>query len=52
MFAIAFDLVVKETAKHLDPPKAYAIIRETLADYDFKWVQGSVYVSDNEDMAN
>lgn len=54
MFAIAFDLVVKDTAAN--NPKgvasAYAEIGGTLSDYDFPRVQGSLYVCDNEDMAN
>jgi len=54
MFAIAFDLVVKDTATH--HPKgvstAYAEIGATLADYGFRRVQGSLYVCDNEDLAN
>ena len=54
MFAIAFDLTVKETTKH--HPKgvsaAYADIGATLAEHGFRWVQGSIYVSENEDMAN
>ncbi|NOY72099.1 MAG: virulence factor [Gammaproteobacteria bacterium] len=46
MFAIAFDLVVAETEKcH---PKGGS----TLYGFGFNRVQGSLYVSDNEDMAN
>jgi virulence-associated protein VapD len=54
MFAIAFDLVVKDTAEN--NPKgvssAYAEIGATLADFGFRRVQGSLYVCENEDMAN
>lgn len=54
MFAIAFDLTVKEVTKH--HPKsvaaAYADIGATLAEFGFRWVQGSIYVCENEDMAN
>ena len=54
MFAIAFDLTVKEVTKH--HPKsaatAYADIGATLAGFGFRWVQGSIYVCENEDMAN
>lgn len=54
MYAISFDLVVAETAKH--HPKgvsqAYADIGQALAQFGFERVQGSVYVCDNEDMAN
>lgn len=53
MFAIAFDLTVKETAKH--HPKGvsagYADIGAVLAEYGFRWVQGSIYVCETEDMA-
>ena len=54
MFAIAFDLVVAETAQH--HPKgvsqAYADIGGTLANYGFDRVQGSLYTSASEDLAN
>jgi virulence-associated protein VapD len=54
MFAIAFDLVVADTEAH--HPKglsqAYADIRASLQRYGFRNIQGSVYVSDNEDLAN
>ena len=53
MFAIAFDLVVSETQIH--HPKgvaqAYSEIRDTLSKFEFDWVQGSLYVSKNEDLA-
>jgi virulence-associated protein VapD len=54
MFAIAFDLVVADTEKY--HPKgvsqAYADIGATLAKYGFQRVQGSLYVSADENMAN
>ena len=54
MFAIAFDLVVAETLRN--HPKgiapAYLDIELTLARRDFRRVQGSLYVTENEDMAN
>lgn len=54
MFAIAFDLVVKDTTTH--NPKgvaaSYAEIGAVLAKYSFRRVQGSLYVSENEDLAN
>lgn len=54
MFAIAFDLVVKDASEHHPKgiPAAYAEIGATLAVYDFRRVQGCLYVCDNEDMAN
>ena len=54
MFAIAFDLVVVETAQR--HPKgvaqAYADIGSTLANYGFNRVQGSLYTTNSEDLAN
>lgn len=54
MFAIAFDLVVAEALK--SHPKgvsqAYADIGQTLKQFGFERVQGSVYVNDTEDLAN
>lgn len=54
MFAIAFDLVVAET-QSVHPKgvtQAYADIGATLARYGFRRIQGSVYVVENEDLAN
>jgi virulence-associated protein VapD len=52
MYAVAFDLVVSDTDKN--HPKgvsqAYADIGSILAKYGFNRVQGSLYVTDNEDM--
>lgn len=54
MFAIAFDLVVEDTRKH--HPKgvqqAYTEIRDVLGGYGFDRLQGSLYVTKSEDMAN
>jgi len=54
MFAIAFDLVVADTAQH--HPKgvaqAYADIGNTLAGFGFNRVQGSLYTNASEDLAN
>ena len=54
MFAIAFDLVVADTEKH--HPKgvsqAYTDIGTTLDRFGFRRIQGSVYVTDSENMAN
>ncbi len=54
MFAVSFDLVVAEVLK--THPKgvarAYADVGGTLREFGFKHIQGSVYVTDNEDMAN
>jgi virulence-associated protein VapD len=53
MFAIAFDLVVADTEQH-DPrgvSQAYAEIGASLAQFGFRRVQGSLYVTEGEDMA-
>ena len=54
MYAIAFDLVVADTEKN--HPKgvtqAYTEIGAVLGEHGFRRVQGSLYVNDNEDMAN
>jgi len=54
MFAIAFDLVVADMLQH--HPKgvahAYADIGATLSTYGFLRVQGSLYTSESEDLAN
>ncbi|HEX4140028.1 MAG TPA: virulence factor [Candidatus Methylacidiphilales bacterium] len=54
MFAIAFDLTVAEAEKrHPDGyAQAYADIGKTLRGFGFRRVQGSVYVTDSESMAN
>ena len=54
MFAIAFDLVVAETEKHHPKgvPQAYVEIGSTLSNLGFRRVQGSLYVTDDENMAN
>ncbi len=53
MYAVAFDLVVADAEKH--HPKgvsqAYAEIGAILGEYGFERVQGSLYVTTNEDMA-
>ena len=54
MFAIAFDLVVSDTAQN--HPKgvsqAYSDIQSILSRFGFDRVQGSLFACKNEDMAN
>lgn len=54
MFAIAFDLVVAETAQR--HPKgvsqAYSDIGACLSRYGFDRVQGSLYITSRDDLAN
>jgi virulence-associated protein VapD len=53
MYAVAFDLTVTDTEKY--HPKgvsqAYTEIGAILGEHGFRWVQGSLYVTDDEDMA-
>lgn len=53
MYAIAYDLIVAETEKHHPKgiPQAYIEIGAILAQYDFRRVQGSLYVTENEDLS-
>lgn len=54
MFAVAFDLVVKD-AQRLHPrgvSAAYSDIGAALRKHGFERIQGSVYVTENNDMAN
>jgi len=54
MYAVAFDLVVADTEQQ--HPKgvaqAYSDIGAILNEHGFRRVQGSLYLTDNEDMAN
>lgn len=54
MFAIAFDLTVSETQKRhsTSVAQAYLDIAAALDRFGFRRIQGSVYVSDSEDLAN
>ena len=54
MFAVAFDLVVADVeANHSRRgSQAYAEIARTLGRFGFRGVQGSLYTSENEDLAN
>jgi len=54
MYAVAFDLVVADTEKHHTKgvTQAYTEIGSILSEYGFRRVQGSLYVTDDENMAN
>ncbi|MFW5754130.1 MAG: virulence protein [Marinilabiliaceae bacterium] len=54
MFAIAFDMVITDLKEHFGEPynNAYFEIKTELRQYDFFNTQGSVYLSENSDMAN
>jgi virulence-associated protein VapD len=50
MYALVFDLKIEELKKTYGDPynKAYDDIKQDLSDIGFEWAQGSVYIS-NED---
>ena len=54
MFAIAFDMDIKELRSSYGEPynNAYYEIKIILRQYGFFNTQGSVYLTDNDDMAN
>ncbi len=54
MFAITFDLVVADTNAHhpKNVTQAYTDIALVLQQFGFERIQGSVYVTKSEDMAN
>jgi virulence-associated protein VapD len=54
MFAIAFDMVVADLREHHTKSisSAYSDIGKTLAQFGFERVQGSVYLTKNDDLAN
>lgn len=53
MYAIAFDLIVADTELHHPNgvSQAYAEIGLILSEYGFRRVQGSLYVTEDENMA-
>lgn len=53
MYAVAFDLVVADTEKYhaKGVTQAYTEIGAILAEHGFRRVQGSLYVTDEENMA-
>lgn len=54
MFAISFDLLISNLKQSYGEPynNAYYEISTVLASYDFYRVQGSVYMTQKNDMAN
>lgn len=54
MFSIAFDLVVKDTARNhpVGVSQAYTDIGDCLAQYGFDRVQDSLYLTGNDDLSN
>jgi virulence-associated protein VapD len=54
MFAIAFDLTVAEVLRRhpRNVAAAYDEIGRVLSKFQFEWKQGSLYVTNSEDLAN
>jgi virulence-associated protein VapD len=54
MFAIAFDMTVAELRERHPSgvSQAYTDIGQTLGDFGFERVQGSVYITQNSDIGN
>ncbi len=54
MFAIAFDLIVKETLVHhpKSVSQAYTDIGAALSEFGFDRVRGRLYTTETEDLAN
>ena len=54
MFAVAFDLSMEQARLHFprSVSQPYTDIASSLRQYGFKWIQGSVYVCEREDLAN
>ena len=53
MFAIAFDMVISDLKQNYgDPYNAYFDISNIMEKYGFYRAQGSLYLTENRDMAN
>ena len=53
MFAIAFDLVTARVAAHhpASISKAYTDIGRIMGKHGFEWIQGSVYLTEDDDLS-
>lgn len=53
MFAVSFDFSISDLKKYYGDPyhKAYFDMRNIMVKYSFVWIQGSTYVTKNEDMS-
>lgn len=54
MYAIAFDMIIQDLKEYYGEPynNAYFEIKNVLREYDFYNTQGSVYLTEKNDMAN
>lgn len=53
MYALSFDMVISDLKQHYGEPynNAYFEIKELLKKNGFDWVQGSTYMTQNDDLA-
>ncbi|AGB28765.1 putative virulence-associated protein D [Prevotella dentalis DSM 3688] len=53
MYALSFDMVISDLKQHYGEPynNAYFEIKELLKKNGFDWVQGSTYMTENDDLA-
>ena len=53
MFAVSFDFSISDLEEYYGDPyhKAYFDMRNIMVKYGFVWIQGSTYVTRNEDMS-
>ena len=52
MYALSFDMTIADLQEHYGNPYhgAYFEIKRTLVKHGFYWVQGSTYMTNNQDM--
>ena len=52
MYALSFDMVISDLKQYYGEPynKAYYEIKSLLKDNGFTWVQGSTYLTANDDL--
>ena len=54
MYALSFDMTIADLQEHYGNPYhgAYFEIKRTLVKHGFYWVQGSTYMTNNQDMTS
>ena len=52
MFAITFDMLISDLEKYYGSPyhSSYTVIKKVLSDCGFYWIQGSVYVTEEQNL--
>ena len=53
MFALSFDMVISDLKVHYGEPynPAYYEIKTLMKQHNFEWIQGSVYLTQSDDLA-